>query len=125
MTIRYIQIRLDDNLEVKEKQVTEYEIVAENPDRLVIDDKYYTTLQWRHLGKKSDYQFHPIVNNVHIGDKTRESKTMKDLFGTFCISVYTDKKDNNIEIKINREFNKFLKDKVGAYGLGKEVSIKL
>lgn len=54
-----------------------------------------------------------------------KSKLDVDLFGKFNIKVISTSSKKVTENRINKEFNKWLTEKIGAYGLAKTVTIKL
>lgn len=118
--ITEVKVKLNEVKGVVDKSVTEHNIIAENDNFYVLDDDWFTKLE-----KRNDkYKTYHTPEVVSVREET-SSKTMIDLFGRFSITLYSTKSLKVIENKINREFNKWLKEKVGIYGTPEEVKIKL
>jgi hypothetical protein len=63
------------------------------------------------------------MEQVRIGEE--KSKISIELFGKFRIRVYSTSSLKVIENRINREFKKWINDKIGVDGIGRDIVIKL
>lgn len=123
--ITEIEVRLDSCGSVKEIRKEIYKVLGVNKSKFVIDNSWFTTLQSEHEGKKGDYQIHPILNTTNVADYTNDSY-FKKAWGSFVISIYcTEDFLLNAEKQINKDFKKFIRNKLGPYTTFSNTRIKL
>lgn len=119
--MRQIKIHLMRDGSVREKIVEDIEILGENDKFIVFNDSYFTKIE----KESSKYNSYSVLNKVHISDYTNDSFWQK-YYGDFSITMYTDTVSLKvIENRINKEFNKFIQDKVGRYMMAMDIKISL
>jgi hypothetical protein len=119
--MKHINIHLMRDGTVREKVVEDVEILGENEKYIVFNDSYFTKIE-KVTSKHCRYNY---LNKVHINDHTNDTFWQK-YYGDFSITVYTDIESLKvIENRINKEFNKFIKEKVGRYMMASDIKIKL
>jgi len=114
-----VRIELDADMGVTCQTIEHHKILGISEHLLCLDNSIFETLAIDKTYKLCHRQ--PDV--VNIG----ESKSDFDIkyFGKFKISIASQMSLKHIENKINREFKKWLNEKIGVYGAAKDITIKL
>jgi hypothetical protein len=86
------------------------DVLKQNDKFIVLDDEYFTKLQ----KKKEKHGIYSVPERVSIREE--EPGVCRDIFGRFSISTYSTSSQKVIENRINREFKKWIKAKLDAYG---------
>ena len=120
-TLKHIRIEFSEGMEIKQIFIEEVEIAAENEKYLVLNDPYFTKLQ---KSKSKGYNIYTPLDHVTFSDHFND-KTMSRILFSFCAELYTTASIKVAENKINRELNKYLKEKLSVYGSGKTVKVRL
>lgn len=116
--MRYIEIGLDENLEVIKKEIITVKVVAENKTQLVVDGtwKGFTILDKERV-KKGRTQFNSVVEDISLSDYSKD-KFFRENWGYIVVRLYTDStSDKVLTNKINREVNKHIKKMQSEYRL--------
>lgn len=114
-----VKVEIDQSMNKVKVEKLELSVIGVSCHFICLDDEYFTTLS---LSKTFDFA-HDKPESVAIS----ESKSDFDIkyFGKFRIRLYSQMSEKRIENKINREFNKWLSEKMAAYGSAKKIEIKI
>ena len=115
----YIKVELDAFMGVKKIEQKEMKIIGISEYLICLDGSLFPTLAI----SKTFRDTHGIPEKVSICE--HRSKTMADICGKFNVSIYSQMSIKHIENKINREFKNWLDEKMGMYGLARDIKIKL
>lgn len=119
--MRQIKIHLMRDGSIREKTIEDMVILGENEKYIVFNDSYFTKIE----KESSKYNSYSVINKVCISDYTNDTFWQK-YYGDFSITMYTDTISLKvIENRINKEFNKFIQDKVGRYMMASDIKISL
>lgn len=118
--LKQIEVTLEDVNSIPKVRVEEVKVIGSNKNYFVVDDHFFS----KYCHKKEKYAGYSTLNEVNISDYTRDS-SMKRIMGQFRIYLISDMSLKRIENKINREFNKYIQDKVGEYGAATSIKISL
>lgn len=119
--MRQVKIHLMRDGSIREKTIEDMVILGENEMYIVFNDSYFTKIE----KENSKYNSYGVLNKVSISDYTNDTFWQK-YYGDFSITMYTDTISLKvIENRINKEFNKFIQDKVGRYMMAKDIKISL
>lgn len=117
--VKHIEVRLNSLMEIDDIREEDFSVIGVSSEFIQLDGKLFPK-----LSKNKTWDFcHSRLNEVFIS----ESKSDLDisLFGAFRISIYSSMTMKKIENKMNREFKKWLDEKIGKYGAAREVKITL
>lgn len=106
---------------VREKEIEDVDILAQNDKYIVLNDYSFTKLEVK-IEKHNSWS---VLEKVAISDYTNDSFWQK-YYGDFWIRLYTQTDSLKIiENRINKEFNKFIQDKVSRYMVATDIRITL
>lgn len=115
----YFKVSLDAFMGVKKIEHKEMKVIGISEYFVCLNGSLFPTLAVNKTFKRT----HSEPEKVLISEE--RDGTMADLLGKFNISIYSQMSVKRIENKINREFKKWLDDKMGMYGCARDVVIKL
>lgn len=119
--MRQIKIHLMRDGSIREKTIEDMVILGENEKYIVFNDPYFTKIE----KNDSKHNCGSVLSKVCISDYTNDTFWQK-YYGDFSITMYTDTISLKvIENRINKEFNKFIQDKVGRYVMARNIKISL
>ncbi len=118
-SVLYVKVSLNPDFTVKESTCEEIKVLKMNGTCAVLDNETFTTLNL----KAKKYTVNGNLDDICI--KEYNEKVMIDIFGKFCIRMYSSKSLKVTENRINKAFNKWINEKLSVYGQGKAVNIKL
>lgn len=114
-----VHVALNTDMSIMKVEIEDRKVIGVSDVYYCLDDDYFTT-----LARTKTFEFcHAKMEQVRIGEE--KSKISIELFGKFKIRVYSTSTLKVIESRINREFKKWINEKIGVYGIGKDVVIKL
>ena len=114
-----VSVSLNEDMSTKEIKIEINKVLGVSDNFYCLDDNYFTKIS----RTKTFSVGYSALEKVRIGEES--SKTMIGIFGKFRMSIDSTSSIKVIENKINREFNKWVSEKVGVYGMAKDVLIKL
>lgn len=115
----YVKIEIDAAMNVTKTTKESLNVIGVSEYFACVDDDLFSTLA---ISKAFEFS-HSKPEIVNISEKKSDFDIK--YFGKFNIYVYSQMSEKAIENKINREFNKWLNDKMGVYGAAKNVKIKI
>ena len=126
--MQYIEVRLNENLSLKQTIRENLEFVAETEKEVVVKDKIHFKILDKEKVKKNYTQFNFVLNCPSVSDYFND-KFFKDCWGAFVIRLYTNLEDEKtINRILTKTFNKFLDEKRSKYSYlfsGQSVEIKI
>lgn len=130
--MRYIEVRIGENLQVKEVIESDLKVVAESKRNLVVQGRNSGVSDFNILDKekaKRGYtQFNSLVEDISVRDYSRD-KYFKEHWGLFVLTTYTNIISKKIiSNKMTKALNKHIKKQQATYGhysSSKEVKISL
>jgi hypothetical protein len=117
--VNSVKVSLNSDMSIKEIDINQLNVLGISEYYYCLDDPYFSK-----LARTKSFEFcHSKIEKVSIGEE--KSKISIELFGKFRILIYSTSSLKVIEKKINREFKKWINEKIGVYGIGKDVVIRL
>jgi len=117
--LNMVHVALNADMSIMKIEIESRKVIGVSDVYYCLDDDYFTT-----LARTKAFEFcHSKLEKVRIGEE--KSKVMVDLFGKFRIRIHSTSSLKVIENKINREFKKWINEKIGVYGVGRDIVIKL
>lgn len=114
-----VSVSLNEDMSTKEVKIEINKVLGVSNNFYCLDDDYFTKIS----RTKTFSVGYSRLEKVRIGEES--SKTMISIFGKFRMSIDSTSSIKVIENKINREFNKWVNEKIGVYGRAKDIVIKL
>lgn len=117
--LNMVHVALNADMSIMKMEIESRKVIGVSEVYYCLDDDYFTT-----IARTKAFEFcHAKMEQVRIDEE--KSKISIELFGKFKIRVYSTSSLKVIENRINREFKKWINDKIGVYGIGRDVVIKL
>lgn len=115
-----VEIKIDAAINVTNSKVEDFNVIGVSKHFAVMDNDLFDKLA---MSKTFEFGYSK-PDKVSISEYTSDFDIK--YFGKFSISGwFTSKSKKVIENKVNREFNKWLENKMSSYGAAKKVEIKL
>lgn len=115
----HVRVKIDSLMNKIEVRQERLNVIGVSYCLVCLDDPTFST-----LAIDKTFKFcHAEPEKVGISESSNRLDI--DLFGKFNISFYSQMSDKKIESKLNREFKKWLDEKLGSYGMAKTIEIKL
>lgn len=124
--MRRIKVVLDKGFNVLEERsdIEEYTYLAENTKQAVYSPK----ANYRFLiieKEQKDPSYRTLADYVYISENPESDYWYKQYRESYTIILYTEDSISKAEKKINKEFQKWIDDKIAKYGVSTKVNIKL
>lgn len=117
--ITHVKVSLNSNFEESDIRIENHKIIGMSESFTQLDGDLFPKLS---NSKTWDFCYSRI-DKVSISENKRNFDIK--MFGKFSISIYSKMTLKRIENKINKEFNKWLNDKLMCYGSVSKVKISL
>lgn len=118
-SVLYVKVGLNRDFTVKEATCEEVEVLKMSDTCAVLDNETFTTLNL----KTKKYTANGNLDHICISEY--QEKVMEDIFGRFCVRMYSSKSLKVTENRINKAFNKWINEKLSLYGNCNAADIKL
>jgi len=118
-TFTHVKVQIDEDMQITKTSSDRLKVIGVSEHFVCLNNNYFDKLT-----TSNTFRFcYSKPEEVSIGEHSSDFDVK--LFGKFTVSIYSQMSIKRIENKINREFNKWLTEKVGIYATAKNIKIEL